>query len=443
MKKIIAVILSALMLFGACAWAEEEEALQVAREILEALAEGRYEEAYERSTPPMQEAVKEPQGYEAIWSQLCAYGEYQQILDLNLQENSVYTTVLADCRFGETVLTLQITLDQEFLFNGFFINAALTRPMQRQEEKAEAETLLIRPGEEDETAAQLLLPEGEGPFPAVILIHGSGPLDMNASVYGFNLFEKMAEALCEKGIASIRYDKYTFAHASLLNEEAMKTFTVSREYFDDVAACAKILAADPRISHIYLLGHSQGGMLVPRMLLEIKNEKISGGVLLASSPLPLWEIQYAQNLTAIENTFGQERFEALAMLEEEREKAASLPFLTESELEDLTVFGLPAVYQRDEMSVDAAGAVREAGLPLLIVQGGNDWQVTPENGIEQWKRRLTGVDGITYLEYRQMNHLLAEQNGKPAGDETDYQNLRGISKEMIADLAEWIEENSR
>ena len=443
MKKIVAWILVMLLTMGGSALAEEDAALQAARGIFQAFAAEDFEAVYLNSTPEMQKAVGNPRGYEILWAQLNQYGRFVDIADISAQKSGEYWIVMVRCEFEQAYLTLQVTLDGQKRYNGFFLNAVLNRPDAAADEEMQGETVLLRAGEADETAAQLLVPQGEGPFPAVIFIHGSGPSDLDGTAYGNRPFKEMAQEMCKAGIASLRYDKYTFAHADLLDAEKMAEFTVSQEYFSDVLACVQALEEDERISHIYLMGHSQGGMLVPRLLCQIESEKLSGGVLLASSPLHLWEIQYEQNLKEAEKLTGTQRDEALAMIEEERFKAQTLLQQSDESLKDMTVFGLPAIYHKDEMSVDAAMSARQANLPLLIVQGGKDWQISQELGLEMWQRRLAGMEKVTYQFYPGMNHMLQEQKGHSAQTLADYQHGGGVSDQLLRDAVQWIEENSR
>ena len=74
------------------------------------------------------------------------------------------------------------------------------------------EAIKLRAGEDDATNGILTLPEGEGPFPAVVMVHGSGPSDMDESAYACAPFRDIAHGLARLGVASIRYDKYTYAH---------------------------------------------------------------------------------------------------------------------------------------------------------------------------------------------------------------------------------------
>ena len=101
--------------------------------------------------------------------------------------------------------------------------------------------------------------------PAVVLVHGSGASNMDEKVMKLTPFKDLAEGLAERGIASLRYDKRTFAHP--LKFGRLESPTVKEETIDDAVLAVRMLKRDPRIDagRVYLLGHSMGAMLAPRI----------------------------------------------------------------------------------------------------------------------------------------------------------------------------------
>ncbi|MBR5981737.1 MAG: alpha/beta fold hydrolase, partial [Firmicutes bacterium] len=111
----------------------------------------------------------------------------------------------------------------------------------------------------------LTLPDGtEGPFPAVVMVHGSGPSNKDEKVLKLTPFKDLAEGLAKHGIASLRYDKRTFAHARKMKKLDL---TAREETIDDAVAALDMLKNDRRIdtNRIFILGHSMGAMLAPRI----------------------------------------------------------------------------------------------------------------------------------------------------------------------------------
>ena len=220
------------------------------------------------------------------------------------------------------------------------------------------------------------------------MMQGSGPSDMNETAYGIAPFRDLAEGLALAGVASIRYDKYTFAHADIVQADAelIKNFTIEQEYITDARDALQLLRADDRIGDIYLLGHSQGAMILPRVMRELGEENFQGGVLLAGSPLPLWELQYHQNLALLSSLMPDDMAVAQAALDAEVAKLSDVQTLSDDDLKAMTFFGISAYYQKDEISYNAAQIAVALQKPLLIVQGGKDWQVTPRRRYGQLAR---------------------------------------------------------
>ena len=110
--------------------------------------------------------------------------------------------------------------------------------------------------------ATLTLPSGPGPFPAMVLVSGSGPNDQDESYQSDKPFRDLALGLGMHGIATLRYDKRTHDYPSAIDPE---TFTATDEYVPDAVAAVDLLAHRAMIDHrrLFVLGHSQGGTSYP------------------------------------------------------------------------------------------------------------------------------------------------------------------------------------
>ena len=111
----------------------------------------------------------------------------------------------------------------------------------------------------------LTMPAGAGPFPAVVLVHGSGPNDRDETFGPNKTFKDLALGLGSRGVAVLRYDKRTKVHGVKI--APLTQFTVKEETIDDALLAAALLRKEPGIDpkRIYVLGHSLGGMLAPRI----------------------------------------------------------------------------------------------------------------------------------------------------------------------------------
>jgi uncharacterized protein len=106
----------------------------------------------------------------------------------------------------------------------------------------------------------LTRPQGEGPFAAVILLTGSGPQDRDENIYGFKVFEKIADYLTRKGFAVLRYDDRGVGGST---GNTMQSTT--EEFADDALATVEFLKKQSKINvkKIGFLGHSEGGIVAP------------------------------------------------------------------------------------------------------------------------------------------------------------------------------------
>ena len=133
----------------------------------------------------------------------------------------------------------------------------------------------------------LTLPDGAGPFPAVLLVHGSGPQDRDEAVGPNRPFRDLAVGLADLGVASLRYDKRTFAHGKRLADALQGRLSVEEEVIRDALCAAALLRAEPLIrpDRVYLLGHSMGGMLAPRI--DAEGGAFAGLIFWAGTPRTL------------------------------------------------------------------------------------------------------------------------------------------------------------
>ncbi|NLF28438.1 MAG: alpha/beta fold hydrolase [Clostridiales bacterium] len=440
MRKILATMLAICLLMGVNGVAEEWTADAFAIAVLDDLANGRWEDVFARSDTAMQAALGSADGYKALWAQLTdMMGAFAEASAEKSVQQGGFTLVHVRCAFESMDAALMIVVNEQRQLSGISVLSVTAKSTEEAVlgEFVE-EAIQLRPGAVDATDGLLTLPEGSGPFPAVIMLHGSGSADMDEAVFANAPFRDLARGLAELGVASLRYDKFTYAHPDLIGAD----FTVEKEYVRDALDAARILLADARIGEIYVLGYSMGAMLAPRVMTALQSEagdRLAGGVLLAGTPLHLWEVQHRQNLDAIAKLSGDEKAAAEALVAAELEKFGALSQLTGEQLMAETLFGIPAYYQVEEMSIDPVESALALGLRLFIAQGAKDWQTRPENGIELWKAQLPEGFDATYHLYEDMNHMLSDMEGESTGTPSDYMDAGArVSAELIGDIAQWI-----
>ena len=148
----------------------------------------------------------------------------------------------------------------------------------------------------------LTLPDKlDKPVPAVVFVHGSGSSNMDEKVMKLTPFKDLAEGLAERGVASIRYDKRSFAHGMKMLRDKNLFITVKEETIEDAVLATEMLRKDPRIDsdNIYIIGHSMGAMLAPRIDAEGGNYK--GIIMMAGTLRRLEEVMIEQNNEALQS----------------------------------------------------------------------------------------------------------------------------------------------
>jgi len=215
----------------------------------------------------------------------------------------------------------------------------------------------------------LTLPKGAtGPVPVAVIVAGSGPTDRNGnSLLGIkpNTYAQLAWRLAERGIASLRYDKRGMPATQGLVDILTTSFD---DFVSDVTAAARALAADPRFSRVVVLGHSEGAGLV--LLAANRGAPVAGVALLAGLGRP-FAVVLREQLAA--------QFDAATLVQWDSAFARYLRGEEPGPLPDaLRPLVAPANrrFLQTAVGYDPVKEVRAAKVPVLIVQGGTDIQVS-------------------------------------------------------------------
>lgn len=282
----------------------------------------------------------------------------------------------------------------------------------------------------------------KSPVPACVLVHGSGPNDMDETVGQTKMFADMAKALAAKGIATLRYDKRTYTYGNTMTSEEIDNLTVEEETIQDAIAAGKLLQANQNIdpTRIILMGHSMGGMLAPRIATQ--GEDLFGGiVMIAGTPKTLLEIMIIQNQDAIAKMDEEEQAAYTQQLEPIMEQVEALAKKSGEEARQETLFGVNAYYFWEMQQHDPIALLKKLKLPIYIVQGNEDFQVSPENGVEAFEDALgDDRENIDYKIFRGLNHLLMRYTGVAEGKGTvqEYDTPATLDRVAANDIAAWI-----
>lgn len=277
-------------------------------------------------------------------------------------------------------------------------------------------------------------------FPAVVMVHGSGASNKDEQVMKLSPFKDLAEGLARYGIASLRYDKRTFAYKRKM---AKVDLTVKEETIDDACAAIDLLKSDPRINHerIYILGHSMGAMLAGRI--DAEGGDVKGLIMMAGTPYRLEEVvirqlKQAQGSKGLFNWFIGFESKIFA------KKFNGLYQMSDEEARKKKFAGPLSLYYFKEMGQKTAvDYLLETDKPVLIMQGGRDYQVLAHDDFRCFQDELASRDNTYFKLYPNLNHLFVEAlYDDILKASKDYKVERHIGDEVFKDIAAFILENT-
>jgi hypothetical protein len=429
--------------------AAAEDALVIkARAMLDALNRGDFRAAAKDFDETMMK-VSGPEKLAEFWKQVPQQlGAFKKQTAARRDQLGPYDIALVTCEFEKTTLDARVVFDKAGKIAGFQFVPSL--PPAKYEpppyaDPAKFEEREVTVGSGDwALPGTLAVPKGKGPFPAVILVHGSGPNDRDETLGPNKPFKDIAWGLASRGIAVLRYEKRTRIYGPKLVTDPTITasFTVKEETIDDALEAVRLLKkmAEIDAKKILVLGHSLGGMLIPRIALAGKDLGISGFIIMAGLTRR-FEETYLQQMTYLLNLDGQLSADDKKQLEDIKATVAKIQSLKETDVSSTEkLINAPPSYWLDLRGYYPPDFALKVEKPMLILQGARDYQVTTED-FENWKKALAGRSDVEFKLYPKLNHLFFEGQGIPTPNE--YTMIHGsVAEYVIADIASFIQKNA-
>jgi uncharacterized protein len=278
-------------------------------------------------------------------------------------------------------------------------------------------------------------PHDPRPCPAVVLLPGSGPQDRDETIGRNKPLKDLAWGLASRGVGVLRFDKVTYVHARQLAQA--RDFTLSDEYLPQAVAAIRLLTGHPAVdgARVFVAGHSLGGTVAPRV--AAAEPSAAGLVILAGGTQPLpWaavrQLRYIASLDPQTAAASQPAIDALAR----QASVVDSPGLSAATPDSDLPFGIPAAYWLDLRGYDPAAAAAAVGKPVLILQGGRDYQATVAEDLAGWRAGLAGRPDITIRVYESDNHLFFPGTGPSSPAE--YEPAQHMDPAVIADIVSWL-----
>ncbi|MEE1770210.1 alpha/beta fold hydrolase [Streptomyces sp. JV185] len=277
----------------------------------------------------------------------------------------------------------------------------------------------------------LSLPVGPGPWPAVVLLSGGGAFDRDESSGPNKPLKDLAWGLASRQVAVLRFDKATFAHSNRLPTD----FTMADEYLPPALAAFHLLRQQPEVDpdRIHLLGHSMGGKAAPRI--AAAEPAIAGLVLLAADTQPMHEaaVRVARHLAALNPGPGADRMVAALVRQSALVAGGELAPDTPPELLPL---GFSAAYWLDLRAYDPVTTAAGLACPMLILQGGRDYQVTVADDLTRWKDALVHRPEVAIRIHQDANHLFFSGSG--ASTPAEYARPGHVEPAVVDEISAWL-----
>jgi dienelactone hydrolase len=373
-----------------------------------------------------------------IWDQLLAqYGSFEQVPSTMIAEQAGYHVVTVTCVFSKGMLNVVVAFDAEGHIAGLhFVPAAEWSAPPYANPNAFHEVSVTVADGQWQLPGTLSLPNGNGRFPAVVLVAGSGPEDEDETIGPNKPFKDLAWGLASRGIAVLRYVKRTKKYGAKSAVD-FAAFTVKDEYIDDARAAVALLASRPEIDpkRIFIAGHSEGGYIAPRI--ASGDGQIAGIAILEGNTRPIEKLILEQ-LHYEASLGGPNSAQIEKMIPDAEKAAAQMESLDLKPGMTVNIIGapFPASYILDLRGYDPAALAASLMIPILVIQGARDYQVTTTD-YAGWQKALAGHANATFKLFPDIDHLMLSGSGPSSPAE--YARPGHVAAGVIDALPNWID----
>ena len=414
---------------------QSTDPLEVAISVVEMVRTGRFEQLEGRFAPALRAVVSSETVRVAWVAQLHRTGDVRDIgrpIGEPTGTGLVRVTVPVTCEQGG--LTVVMSIDDAGLLNGLRLApasaATWTPPGYATTARFTEHDVTVGSGPLA-VGGTVSLPRGRHERPAVVLLSGGGPFDRDATSGANKPFKDLAWGLASRGVAVLRFDKVTRTHPQVL----APGFTMTDEYRPAARAAVRLLRQQKTVDpeRVFVLGHSMGGKVAPRV--ATGETSIAGLVVMAGDAQPMQRaaVRVVRYLAALDpdpaSAAAVETITRQAALVDSADLTASTPA---AELP----FGLPASYWLDQRAYDPVSTAAALDLPLLVLQGGRDYQVTVEDDLSRWRAGLAHRGDVTIQVHERDNHLFFPGTG--ASTPAEYEPPQHVDPDVVAAVAKWI-----
>lgn len=341
-----------------------------------------------------------PEKLKQVWNTInTQVGKFKKHTDTHTEQIPNYDIVYQTCEFENAVLDLKLVYTREGdKVTGFFF----VPPKPKEDEKIpsyeEPDSYLEK--EIEIHSGKFILPgtytcpKNITAFPVVVLVHGSGPNDRDETIGPNKPFLDLALGLATKGIGTIRYDKRTLVYRDSFQ---LDNFTLEEETIEDAVAAIEFAKKTEWVKKVFLLGHSLGAIAAPRIA-ELQKD-LYGVIMMAGNARPLEDLILEQiNYIYSIDGLTEEEQNNIKEMEKQVGRVKSPSLSPQTPLDSLP-FHAPASYWLYLRDYDQFRTARKLKIPILLLQGERDYQVTMQD-FNIWKKISPGKNQLSLFPIR-------------------------------------------
>lgn len=438
------ILILALTLFisSVALYASEEISIEKPKEIIGYFQSGDVDEIYSQFDTNMAKLLS-PDRLEPIWNQMTRnYGKFNGFgkQDSVITNGNLITNT--DLDFEKAVINFMLSFNNtDNKITGMYIS-------EQEKKKTETDEELPLPSYIDTTLfteqeivikdiydlnGKLTIPKSFSKKIVFILVHGSGPQDMEGSFGKHKFLQNLAWGLSSSGYATVRYNKLTLQHGSKLVRE-IPEMTQDDEYNNSILGAFELLKSYDELKDckIVLIGHSQGASAITSFS---KSKDVDGMILLSGSPRKLYDI-YTEQLQYIFSLEDGINNSENTILTNHKDKVENF-YKNKNRVipKDSLPLELNYEYLIHMDEFDAIENLSESKIPVLVVNGGHDYQVTVKD-FEMWKNGLNKNNNIKFELIENVNHIFGEIDRMSVP--SDYRKYRPIAPKLFELIKKWI-----
>lgn len=441
-----------LVAFSGCGNSLTEQQVESYKQLSETcfsnLQQGNYQEVYTTFSDKLKKTLSQQQLQQAWLQTIQPLGAYQQQDTISVDTQGSLVVVTSSHIYEKQSLEMRLSYNKKEQLEGIYFTYQENSGEVQQTTLPQGvveEEITITADEKYPLSGTLTMPQKTSDsIPVLVLVQGSGQSDRDETIYSNKPFRDIAWGLAQQGIASLRYDKRYYTYAEEVQKIA-NSITVQQEITDDALAALELVQNDARFSKVFLLGHSQGGMLMP--YLAAQNGKLAGAISMAGSLRSLWEIMYDQNIQLAEltkNTLSEQQKTTLSqqLLQLESDVQTLKNLKQNQDIKQKTLLSLPVSYWISLEETEGKQYISQLQIPLLILQGEKDFQVYADIDYPLWQETLEQYPNATFHLYPNLNHLMMPSKGGTIADTSEYAQPDTVDSQVITDIAQFIHSNS-